>query len=505
MNNYKKSLLALSLTLGLSSSLMAETFSFDTQPIDASTLVMFQTANNAAYSLDQLPQATQVQLAKAMAAAKFNGDQGQTLELLAPVAIEADRIIVLGLGEQPLRVGEIQALGGQLASKLAPLPEHQVQVFVDPMPSEAQFAANFAHGSELASYRFERYKQFELAPKHYHFVSDDTEANVLHKQLQAVESGVFLARDMTNTTAGDLYPDSFAREAKKLSDLGVKVTVLDEKALAKLNMGAILGVGKGSDRGPRLVVAHWQGSQDAPVALVGKGITFDSGGYNIKATGTSIAHMKSDMAGAATVLATVKAMAMQQAAVNVVAIMPLAENMISGDALRPGDVLTTAAGKTVEVMNTDAEGRLILADALWYAQEKYQPRLIVDVATLTGSKVRALGREFAGIFSDSDTLVTEFTYAGQQVGERLWRLPLDKAYGEELKSPIADLKNTGTQGSAGASSAAMFLKAFINDDQPWVHLDIAGNALSAKPSAVAPAGATGYGVRLLSYWLTQQP
>lgn len=251
-----------------------------------------------------------------------------------------------------------------------------------------------------------------------------------------------------------------------------------------------------------MVVAHWPGSKEAPIALVGKGITFDSGGYNIKATGTSIARMKSDMAGAATVLGTVKAMAIQKAPVNLVAIMPMAENMVSGHAMIPGDVIKTAQGLTVEVLNTDAEGRLVLADGLWYARENYRPSIIVDVATLTGSKVGALGSVYAGLFTDFEPLVQQLTFAGQQVGEKVWRLPLDQAYDDELKSTIADLKNTGKEGSAGASSAAMFLKRFAGE-QPWAHLDIAGNALTATDTAVVPAGATGYGVRLLSTWLTQ--
>ena len=208
------------------------------------------------------------------------------------------------------------------------------------------------------------------------------------------------------------------------------------------------------------------------------------------------------MAGAATVLGTIKAMALQKAPVNVVAIMPMAENMISGHAMIPGDVIKTAQGLTVEVLNTDAEGRLVLADGLWYARENYKPSIIVDVATLTGSKVGALGSVYAGLFTDSETLVQQLTYAGQQVGEKVWRLPLDQAYDDELKSTIADLKNTGKEGSAGASSAAMFLKRFAGE-QPWAHLDIAGNALTATDTAVVPAGATGYGVRLLSTWLTQ--
>ncbi|MCL1035944.1 leucyl aminopeptidase [Shewanella submarina] len=482
---------------------IAETFSFGSElNQEPKTLVLFQQQDGELYSAASLPTDTKNQIKRAAEAAQFKGAQGQMLEVLAPNGIEAGRLVVIGLGDDALTEGEINTLGGKLATKLNSLPKQQVGVLTQGIADSHEFAAQFAHGIELKSYRFTHYKASDAEPKHFHLVADDANgAQALHKQLQAVEAGVFLARDMTNMTPEDLYPGSFAEEAKKLKKLGVKVKVLDMDDLEDLNMGALVGVGKGSEREPMLVVAQWQGSDDAPIALVGKGITFDSGGYNIKATGTSIVRMKSDMAGAATVLGTVKAMAMQKAPVNVVAVMPLAENMVSSKAQRPGDVVRTAEGKTVEVTNTDAEGRLILADGLWYAREYYQPQMIVDVATLTGSKVRALGREFTGLFSDDAQMVNELTFAGERVGEKLWRLPLAKAYGDELKSDIADLKNTGS--TAGASVAAMFLKEFVGDSR-WAHLDIAGDALTSSGTGVAPVGATGHGVRLLSYWLTEE-
>lgn len=482
---------------------LAESYSFGTElKQDPKTLVLFQQQDGELYSAATLPADTKAQIQRAAEAAQFKANQGQLLEVLAPNGVDAGRLVVIGLGDDALTEGEINALGGKLAVKLGGLPEQQVGVLTTGMPDSNEFAAQFAHGVELKSYRFTRYKASGAEPKHYQLIADNAkQAAKLYQDLQAVEAGVFLARDMTNMTPEDLYPGSFAEEAKKLKKLGVKVKVLDRDDLEDLNMGALVGVGKGSEREPMLVIAHWQGSDEAPIALVGKGITFDSGGYNIKATGTSIVRMKSDMAGAATVLGTVKAMAMQKAPVNVVAIMPLAENMVSDRALRPGDVVMTGEGKTVEVMNTDAEGRLILADGLWYARDQYQPQMIVDVATLTGSKVRALGREFTGLFSDDAQMINELTFAGERVGEKLWRLPLAKAYGDELKSDIADLKNTGS--TAGASVAAMFLKEFTGDTR-WAHLDIAGDALTSSGTSVAPIGATGHGVRLLSYWLTQE-
>ncbi|MGL5047909.1 MAG: leucyl aminopeptidase [Shewanella sp.] len=482
----------------------AEIFSFDTyNSLNSDTLVLFQSADATPYGIDILPQSTQDQLNLATADNIFSGKRGEILEILVPSEIDAKRVLLVGIGDvNTLTPGEINILGGNVAAKLDTVPQATVRVLTQGLTAPL-FASELAHGIELRSYRYTQFKASPHAKKHYQMRVDNLSDNQKHhKNLQAIEAGVFLARDLTNAPPNIMYPESFANEARKLKSLGVKVTVLEAKDIERLQLGALAAVGKGSVRPPKLVVAHWHGSKEAPIALVGKGITFDSGGYNIKATGTSIARMKSDMAGAATVLGTIKAMAIQKAPVNVVAIMPMAENMISGHAMIPGDVIKTAQGLTVEVLNTDAEGRLVLADGLWYARENYQPAVIIDVATLTGSKVSALGNVYAGLFTDSEPLVQQLTYAGQQVGEKVWRLPLDNAYADELKSTIADLKNTGKEGSAGASSAAMFLKRFAGD-QPWAHLDIAGNALTATDTAVVPAGATGYGVRLLSTWLTQ--
>ncbi|QDZ92193.1 leucyl aminopeptidase [Shewanella decolorationis] len=502
-NKFLLSVMALACLNSLNAN--AETFSFDTRnSLNSDTLVLFQSADSTTYSLDFLPQSTQDQLNLAVADNSFSGKRGEILEILVPSEIDAKRVLLVGIGDaKTLTPGEINILGGNIAAKLETVPQATVRVLTQGLSNAPLFGSELAHGIELRSYRYTQFKASNRAEKNYQIGVDDLSLNQKHhKNLQAIEAGVFLARDLTNAPAGIMYPESFANEARKLKSLGVKVTVLEAKDIERLNLGALAAVGKGSERPPKLVVAHWPGSKEAPIALVGKGITFDSGGYNIKATGTSIARMKSDMAGAATVLGTVKAMAIQKAPVNLVAIMPMAENMVSGHAMIPGDVIKTAQGLTVEVLNTDAEGRLVLADGLWYARENYRPSIIVDVATLTGSKVGALGSVYAGLFTDSEPLVQQLTFAGQQVGEKVWRLPLDQAYDDELKSTIADLKNTGKEGSAGASSAAMFLKRFAGE-QPWAHLDIAGNALTATDTAVVPAGATGYGVRLLSTWLTQ--
>lgn len=504
-NNNKLMLSVMALACLNSLNANAETFSFDTRSsLNSDTLVLFQSADATPYGIDFLPQSTQDQLNLATADNIFSGKRGEILEILVPSEIDAKRVLLVGIGDaKNLTPGDINTIGGNVAAKLDTVPQTTVRVLTQGLTAAPLFASELAHGIELRSYRYTQFKASPRAEKNYQIAVDDLTGNQKHhKNLQAVEAGVFLARDLTNAPPSMMYPESFANEARKLKSLGVKVTVLKAKDIERLQLGALAAVGKGSERPPKLVVAHWHGSKDAPIALVGKGITFDSGGYNIKATGTSIVRMKSDMAGAATVLGTIKAMAIQKAPVNVVAIMPMAENMVSGHAMIPGDVIKTAQGLTVEVLNTDAEGRLVLADGLWYARENYKPAVIIDVATLTGSKVSALGNVYAGLFTDSEPLVQQLTYAGQQVGEKIWRLPLDQAYDDELKSTIADLKNTGKEGSAGASSAAMFLKRFAGD-QPWAHLDIAGNALTATDTAVVPAGATGYGVRLLSTWLTQ--
>ncbi|AVI64973.1 leucyl aminopeptidase [Shewanella sp. WE21] len=504
-NNYKLMLSVMALACLNSLNANAESFSFDTRSsLNSDTLVLFQSADSTTYGIDFLPQSTQDQLNLATADNIFSGKRGEILEILVPSEIDAKRVLLVGIGDaKNLTPGDINTIGGNVAAKLDTVPQATVRVLTQGLTAAPLFASELAHGIELRSYRYTQFKASPRAEKNYQIAVDDLSRNQKHhKNLQAVEAGVFLARDLTNAPADIMYPDSFANEARKLKSLGVKVTVLEAKDIERLQLGALAAVGKGSERPPKLVVAHWPGSKDAPIALVGKGITFDSGGYNIKATGTSIARMKSDMAGAATVLGTIKAMAIQKAPVNVVAIMPMAENMVSGHAMIPGDVIKTAQGLTVEVLNTDAEGRLVLADGLWYARENYKPSVIIDVATLTGSKVSALGNVYAGLFTDSEPLVQQLTYAGQQVGEKVWRLPLDQAYADELKSTIADLTNTGKEGSAGASSAAMFLKRFAGE-QPWAHIDIAGNALTATDTAVVPAGATGYGVRLLSTWLTQ--
>jgi leucyl aminopeptidase len=444
----------------------------------------------------------------AIKTAGFDAKPAAQLDILAEVA-GYNRVLLLGTGDaKQLTAAQSNNLGADIA---AWMKKDKASAFtldtsaVQTALSHADFAAQLAHGVELRSYSFDRYfskNKMEPAKKLEILVSDKNAASRQFSKLQAVTQGVFLARDLVNQPAAALTPETFAAEAKALEKLGVKVQVLDVPAMEKLQMGAILAVGKGSNRPPRLVIAQWQGSEQKPLAIIGKGITFDSGGYHLKSDADSLVRMTSDMAGAAAALGTIKALALQKAPVHVVALMAMAENMVSDKAMLPGDVLKSASGLTIQVTNTDAEGRLVMADALWYANKTFQPRAMVDIATLTGAKVGAVGTYYAGLFSEQQSLVEQLTVAGEKVNEPLWRLPLGKQFADEVKSDIADLKNTGS--STGASAAAWFLRQFTADT-PWAHLDIAGNALSKTDKEVNPKGATGYGVRLLTEWALQQP
>ncbi|WP_215397740.1 leucyl aminopeptidase [Rheinheimera oceanensis] len=473
---------------------------------DADTLVLLS-ASNAPQQQESLKQLADSE--------NFSGKAGQNLQWLAPAAPYSNykRVVLLGVGNAAEHTANTAAIiGADLARFLAKSAAKNIVIDASQINSslaDTELAAQLAFGATLSAYTFNRYKakptggKADTKGQQLNFVvANASEAQRRHAQLSAIANGVILARDLTNEPAMGLSPANFADKASELKKLGVKVTVFDENALQKNNMGAILAVGRGSARPPRLVIAHWQGSQQAPLAIIGKGITFDTGGYNLKTQADSIIRMTSDMAGAAAALGTIAALAEQKAAVNVVAVMALAENMISDRAYLPGDVVNTAAGISVEIINTDAEGRMVMADALWYAEKHYKPRAMVDIATLTGAKVTALGAYYAGVFSNNDNLVMQLQQAGQQVNEKLWRLPLSDDMLPELKSRIADLRNGGR--SAGASTAALFLQQFVGNT-PFAHIDIAGNALANSNSGITPEGATGYGVQLLTQWALTQP
>lgn len=476
--------------------------SLNTQHSNKETLILIVSENSLKQQQHPLLKDPTVQ--KVIQQEKFNASTGKKVELLA-APLGYQRVMLLGAGDSTkLSQAKAAELGADVAAYLDKSHAKNVSVDITALPT-AEVSAWVGQGIELRSYRFDKYKT-KAEPKkstQVELVVNDVKATqqALSKA-QAVNQGVFLARDLINEPAAAIYPESFAEKALELKKLGVKVEILDVVAMEKLGMGALLAVGKGSKRPPRLVIAHYQNSKQAPLAMVGKGITFDTGGYNLKTDAASIVRMTSDMAGAAAVLGTVKALALQKAEVNVVGVMALAENMISDRAMLPGDILKSAAGLTIQVNNTDAEGRLVLADGLWYAREKFKPRAMVDIATLTGAKVGALGSYYAGLFSEHEALVQQLTMAGQQVDEEVWRLPLNSKLAGEMKSDIADLSNTGK--TAGASTAAWFLQQFTGDT-PWAHLDIAGNALANSDKGVQVTGGTGFGVRLLTEWALTQP
>jgi len=450
-------------------------------------------------------------VARALKVSSFTGKSGQFVEVLAPAGVKASRILVVGLGKsEALDEKGLETLGAQIAARLYATGETSASLEIDvPKGSKVkkpELAAHLAFGAKLKSYAFDKYRtknldEFAKKLKTLRVLTADVAAaKKAYAGLDAVADGIFLARDLVNEPPNVLYPEEFARRAKAtLTKLGVKVEVLGEAEMKKQGFGALLGVGQGSDRESQLVVMQWNGGKKAgkPIALVGKGVCFDSGGLSLK-PGGSMMGMKGDMAGAAAVTGTMLALASRKAKVNAVGVIGLVENMPSGGATRPDDVLKTLSGQTVEVLNTDAEGRLVLADALTYTQRRFAPKFVIDLATLTGAIVATLGFEHAGVFSNDDELVRRIQDAGRYTGERVWQLPLDPFYDKMIKSKIADMKNIGGPNS-GAITAAQFLKRFIEKETPWAHLDIAGVAWQdGEQKPTIPSWGTGWGVRLLN-------
>jgi leucyl aminopeptidase len=450
-------------------------------------------------------------LTRALKYSRFTGKPGQMLEVLAPSGIKASRLLLVGLGKaESLDEKGLETLGAQIVGRLYTSGETAASIEIDvPKASKfkkAELAAHLAFGAKLKSYAFDKYRtrnldEYEKKLKTIRIVTaDPAAAKKAHAGLAAVADGIFLARDLVNEPPNVLYPAEFARRAKaQLSKLGVKVEILGEAEMKKRGFGALLGVGQGSARESQLVVMQWNGGKkDAkPVALVGKGVCFDSGGLSIK-VGAGMQGMKGDMAGAACVTGTLLALAARKAKINAVGVIGLVENMPDGGAFRPDDVLTSLSGQTIEVLNTDAEGRLVLADALTYTQRRFKPKMLIDLATLTGAIVQTLGTEHAGIFSNDDQLVQRVQAAGRSTGERVWQLPLDPFYDKMIRSKIADMKNIGG-GNSGAITAAQFLLRFIEKGTVWAHLDIAGVAWQdGEQKPTIPSWGTGWGVRLLN-------
>jgi leucyl aminopeptidase len=454
-------------------------------------------------------------LRRALKSGRFRGTRNQILELLAPNGLGASRVVMVGLGKaRELDALAAQGIGGTIVGHLGKSGESAAAVAVDSLKGgklkAVDWAANIAYGARLGSYRFDRYRTREKADKKPSLrtlnvmVKDSKDARRLFSRLDKIADGVFLTRDLVSEPANVLYPESLARQARGLGKLGLKVEVLGRARMEKLGMGALLGVAQGSLRQPQLVVMRWDGAprgsaarglDKQPLAIVGKGVTFDSGGISIKPS-KGMEDMKWDMGGAGTVIGLMRALAGRKAKANVVGVVGLVENMPSGSAQRPGDVVTSASGQTIEVVNTDAEGRLVLADALWYTQRRFKPKAMIDLATLTGAIIVSLGHVHAGLFSDNDKLSQDLAAAGQAEGELVWRFPLHVEYDKEIDCDIADMKNVGSGGGAGSITGAQFLKRFTNN-VPWAHLDIAGMAWSKKGKPTVPKGGTGFGVRLL--------
>jgi len=451
-------------------------------------------------------------LSRALKFSRFTGKSGQMLEVAAPAGLAVSHIVLVGLGKaEALDEKSLEVIGAEITAKLHAFGESAATFEIEAPKGKVksgEIAAHVAFGARLRAYRFEKYRTKNLDEYEKRlasisvWVKDPAAARKAYAGLDAVADGIFLARDLVNEPPNILYPAEFARRAKAvLAKRAVKVEVLGEAQMKKLGFGALLGVGQGSGRESQLVVMQWNGARkgkkSAPIAFVGKGVCFDSGGLSLK-PGNAMAGMKGDMAGAAAVTGTMLALASRKARVNAVGIIGLVENMPGPDAIRPDDVLTSLSGQTIEVLNTDAEGRLVLADALTYTQRRFKPKFIVDLATLTGAIVAALGFEHAGVFSNDDRLAERLADAGRYTGERVWRLPLDSAYDKMIRSKIADVKNIGGANS-GSITAAQFLKRFIEDGMAWAHLDIAGVAWQDGEQKVwAPSWATGWGVRLLN-------
>jgi leucyl aminopeptidase len=446
-------------------------------------------------------------LSRAIKTADFKGKKGKFLHVVMPHGWE--RVIVAGLGSadkfEPI---DAQHLGGDVVAYLNAQRVKEAAIALAGnklLVSDHQLAAELAYGAQLRSYRFDKYRTKDTDDKKPTLkkltvmTSDKGEAQGQYERLEAVLEGVFLTRDLVSEPANIVHPDSFPSYCKELAGLGVEVEVLGEKEMKKLGMNALLGVGQGSEKESKLIVMQWNGGKknDAPIAFIGKGVTFDTGGISIKPA-NNMEEMKWDMAGAGVVTGLMKTLATRKAKVNVICVAGVVENMPSGSAQRPGDVVISMSGQSIEVINTDAEGRLVLADALWYTQNRFKPKFMVNLATLTGAIIVALADVHAGLFSNNDTLSSRLTESGLAVGEPLWRLPLGKEYDEKINCDIADVKNVGDGSGAGSITAAQFLQRFVND-VPWAHLDIAGVAWTKKDKSICPKGGTAFGVRLLDH------
>jgi len=438
---------------------------------------------------------------------RFEGDASSAVEQFVDDSGSARRVLIIGTGAGSTPNDAAEKLGGTAVARLLTSGETKVVIEVSGLGFDADAAARVGLAAALRSWRHDRYRT-KLKDKQKPTLDEvvivgggDGAAQRYADRWEPVYEGVSLTRELVTEPANIIYPESFVERVRaSLEGTGVEIEVLDRAAMEKLGMGALLGVAQGSIREGRLLILKWNGrGEGQPLALVGKGVTFDTGGISIKPA-AGMEAMKWDMGGAGAVAGAMKALARRKAKANVVGICGLVENMPSGSAQRPGDVVTTMSGQTVEVINTDAEGRLVLADALTYVQRNYKPETIVDLATLTGAILISLGHEYAGLFSNNDDLAAQLQHVGEESGDRLWRMPLGESFDRLIDSPIADIKNVGPR-EGGSITAAQFLQRFVENGVRWAHIDMAGKAWSDKPGNTYDKGATGFGVRLLDEYV----
>ncbi|MFT3966467.1 MAG: leucyl aminopeptidase [Sphingobium sp.] len=452
----------------------------------------------------EIPLESGTLIADAAKATRFTGDAGGWFEIFVTEGGQTLRVVLLGTGDG--KQADFEKAGGTISARLLTSGVKRIAVIATGL--DASSIAALSLGARLRAWRIDTYRTKQTDAQKpsietLYLVSDADADDAAFVHADALVSGISLTRELVSEPGNIIYPESFVERVRHLADLGIEVGILDETDMKNLGMGALLGVGQGSSRPPRLLALRWDGSggkQINPFALVGKGVTFDTGGISLK-PGAGMEDMKWDMGGAGAVAGVMKALALRKAKAHVVGICGLVENMPDGNAQRPGDVVKSMSGQTVEVINTDAEGRLVLADALWWTQETFKPKSVIDLATLTGAIIAALGNEYAGIFSNDDTLAGQIVKAGEDTGERLWRFPMGDVYDKMIDSPIADMKNMGSR-YAGSITAAQFLKRYIQDGVAWAHLDIAGMVWADKPGSLHDKGATGYGVRLLDRLVT---
>ena len=456
-------------------------------------------------------------ISKAMDVGNFKGSKSSLQEILTPASLDYDRVILAGTGKtDELTKLDWRMIGGAITAALVSKKITDTTLMVDLQlkSSDIDIAANMALGCGLRQYNFDKYKKkpadsdktntFSIKSITFQTHDPATSKKLYTGQYEPLQTGICTARDLVNEPANILGPDEYAKRIAAMKDLGLEIDILDEKELRKLKMNALLGVGEGSRQGTYLAVMKWNGapakSKEPPVAIVGKGVCFDTGGISIKGAG-GMEDMKGDMGGSATVVGLMQTLAKRKAKIDAIGVVGLVENMPDGMAQRPGDIITSMSGQTIEIINTDAEGRLVLADALWYTQDKYAPKYMVNLATLTGAIMVALGKDHAGMFSNDDDLAEMLKKSGERTGEKVWRMPLGPSYDKLINSTFADMKNTGGRWG-GAITAAQFLQRYVNDT-PWAHLDIAGVAMASNKSAISQSWGSGFGVDLLNDWIME--